>query len=586
MNIATPVMLVFLLLCSQATDGHEVKDLKYGAVLFEFYQQKYFETLVEYEYADARGGIQLHGDYPNLLKGGVSLSYGLDEQAQDIFSDLIAENTDEMVQNRAWYFLAKMLYLRGDIERAAAMLSTIQGTVPQEIGQEYLYLAALINIKLGYFDEAEKISHKFNRKSPYAPFLYFNLGVALGKQKDYGRAIKSLEKSAAYADGSSELERLADRSNIVIAYLYDESQDERNATASINRVSTAGIFSNSALLGAGWSFVNSGVYREALAPLGILEQRSMAIPEVQEAVLLVPHVYEKMNLPGRAAEGFISAYDRYEETLDQLEKAREALKGADVLELFVSNLDDVVGESDWFGTAPSVSVNPLSPFLLDLMSDHSFQSVLKDLRDLYAIRNNLNSWKDKQDDFAVILGSRSVALDSAVRMQEAEACSERKADLQADYIALIQQAEQLNAEERERVQWLFDDIVFELDNAGMMAEQLKTPPGVALNTDYYAAQVTHNMLALDEALETTGVLIGKVENVMLELVNTELGIHEERLKYYRVQSHLAKVRILDRSLADLDVPAQVDHKDEPDSETEPVSLKKEGAVRVDDDDAA
>ena len=41
---------------------------------------------------------------------------------------------------------------------------------------------------------------------------------------------------------------------------------------------------------------------------------------------------------------------------------------------------------------------------------------------------------------------------------------------------------------------------------------------------------------------------------MLELINAELDVHEERLKYYRVQAHLAKARILDRSLAALDNP--------------------------------
>jgi tetratricopeptide (TPR) repeat protein len=586
MNTAIHVALVFLLLFSQATMGHEVKDLKYGAILFEFYQQKYFETLVEYEYAQERGGIQQHGDYPELLKGGVSLSYGLDEQAQNIFSKLIAENTDETVQNRAWYFLAKMLYLRGDIERAAVTLSNVHGTIPREIDQEYLYLAALINIKLGHFDEAGKFSRKFNRKSPYAPFLYFNLGVALGKQKDYDQAIKALKKSASYADGSRELERVADRSQMAIAYLYAENHDATEANASINRVSSSGIFSNRALLGAGWSFVNSGSYREALAPLGVLEQRSMAIPEVQEAVLLVPHVYEKMNLPGRAAEGFISAVDRYDATLDQLETAKQALKGADVLELFVSNLDDVLGESDWFGTAPSVSINPLSPFLLDLMSDHSFQSVLKDLRDLYAIRNNLNSWKNRQNDFGVILGSRSVSMDAGDYRQKVEAGSEQVAALRADYAALTQQAEQLNSEDRERVQWLIDDIDFELGNAGMMTEQLMTTPGYAFHTEHYAAQVKSNMHALDEALEKNNELIGKVEKVMLELVNAELRIHEERLKYYRVQSHLAKVRILDRSLADLDAPAEGRHKNEPETREEPVSLEKEESVNEGDGNAA
>lgn len=577
---------VCLLAYSQVAIGHDVKDLKYGAVLFEFYQQKYFETLVEYEYAYERGGIQNHGDYPELLKGGVSLSYGLDEQARDIFANLIAANTAEEVQNRAWFFLAKMLYLRGDIERAAAMMSNVHGTMPREIDQEYLYLAALINIKLGYFDEAEKISGSFNRKSSYAPFLYFNLGVALGKQKDYARAVSNLKKAVAYTDGTGELDRLADRSHMAIAYLYADKQDTDNAYFYINQVSTTGVFSNRALLGSGWSSVNSGSYREALAPLRILQQRSMAIPEVQEAVLLVPHVYEKLGLAGRAADGFISAYDHYGTALEQLGSAKEALKDADVLELFVRNLDEMLGESDWFGTAPSVSINSLSPFLLELMSDHSFQSVLKDLRDLYAIRNNLNNWKQKRDDFDVIINARSASLGTSNRAQQIKTGSEQLADIQTGYSTLTQLAAALDTEDQERVQWLLSDIQFEINSARLMTEQLETPPGFSLNTEHYASLVKNNMDALDKELEKTNQLIDKVESVMLELVNAELGIHEERLKYYRIQSHLAKARILDRSLADLDAPAEDEHEDEPESKLPPAPSDEHEHPSQGDGDAA
>jgi tetratricopeptide (TPR) repeat protein len=548
-------MAVGLAVCSPTAFGHEVKDLKYGAVLFEFYQQKYFETLVEYDYAAARGGIHNHGNYPELLKGGVSLSYGLDLQAKEIFSKLIAEQTSEEVRNRAWYYLAKMLYLRGDVDRAAATLANIRGAMPHDIDQEYRYLAALINIKLGYFDEAKSISRSFDDDSPYAPFLYFNLGVAFGKQKHYTRAVADLKRAAAYADGSDELDRLADRAHMAMAYLYAAEKDFPDASAEIGQVSTTGVFSNRALLGSGWASVNSGSYREALVPLSVLEQRSIAIPEVQEAVLLVPHVYEQLGLPGRAAEGFIDAYDRYGSALEQLNRAKETLKDADVLELFVRNLDQMLGESDWFGAAPSASLNALSPFLLELMSDHSFQSVLKDLRDLYAIRNNLNSWKRKQGDFEVIIESRSALLDVKRRKEAISTYSKQQAELQARYRALTQRAAALGEEDRKRIQWLLSDIQFEINSAKMMVQQMQDAPDIAMNTDSYALRVTDNMDALDKELKRTDELIHKIEDVLLELVNAELDIHEERLKYYRVQAQLAKVRILDRSLVDLNEPA-------------------------------
>jgi tetratricopeptide (TPR) repeat protein len=529
-----------------------VKDLKYGAVLFEFYQQKYFETLVEFAYAEERGGIRNHGTYPELLKGGVSLSYGLDQQAKSIFSQLIAQNTSPAVQNRAWFYLAKMMYLRGEIDSSATTLANIQGKIPKDIDQEYRYLGALANIKLGRFDQAESISSSFDKNSSYAPFLYFNLGVALGKQHSYASAIANLEKAASYRNRSQELDRLADRANMAIAYLYDEKGDSANAYRQTKLVHTTGIFSNRALLGSAWASVNNDLFREALAPLTVLQERSMAVPEVQEAVLLLPYVYEKLGLIGRAADGFIKAYDRYTESLAQIDRAKETLRDADVLELFVRNMDDVLDESDWFGTAPSISLNSLSPFLLDLMSDHSFQSVLKDLRDLYAIRNNLEAWKRKRADFKVILNARSASFGAEAIPPDATSYIELNAENQEKHDALELRASSLSSEDRERVQWLLDDIQFGIDVADAKLDHFSAGPDVSVNATGYGRLVEQNMQTLEQELERTNALISEVEAVLLELVNAELEVHKERIKYYRIQAHLAKARILDRSLANLD----------------------------------
>jgi len=575
--LAMTIIFVFVSMFTIHASAVEkrVKDLKYGVVLFEFYQQKYFDTLVEFEYANEKGGIMDHGSYPDVLKGGVSLSYGLDEQASDIFSSVLAVNTIPEVQNRAWFYLAKMLYLRGDIQQSATTLSNIHGSMPGDIDQEYRYLAALINIKLGYFEEARVISASFDKKSNYAPFLYFNLGVTLGKQKDYANAIDILSKAATFSDSGDNLRRLADRSHMAMAFLYDEENDQESALEHINHVSSTGVYSNRALLGSGWVSVNSGNYKEALAPLNALQTRSLAIPEAQEAVLLVPHVYEKLGLPGRAADGFISAYDRYSTALDQLEHARESLNDAEVLELFVRNLDAMLVDNDWFGTAPSVSLNPLSPFLLELMSDHSFQSILKDLRDLYAIRNNLEYWKQKRDDFEVMIEARTHTFHEKDRNLLIAEALQQQASHQEHYAKLKQKVSMMEHHEQNRLQWLLADVQFELDSALAMTKQLESTVGFKSDAEDYALSVEHAMVRLDKELANTNDLIDKVENVMVELINTELGVHEKRLKYYRVQSHLAKARILDRSLADLEVSD--------DKQTVEVKELPQDVVQPDDD---
>jgi hypothetical protein len=220
------------------------------------------------------------------------------------------------------------------------------------------------------------------------------------------------------------------------------------------------------------------------------------------------------------------------------------------------------------------------------MSDHSFQSVLKDMRDLYSIRNNLNHWKRKQNDFDVIIDARSVMLNTKGREQNIISFSEEQADLQTRYVAMKQSAAGLDKEEQELVQWLLSDIQFELNSAEMMLDQLSASPGISFNTEHYASLVTSNMDVLEEELEKTNELINKVENVMIELINAELDVHEERLKYYQVQSHLAKVRILDSTLSELDGPAEDAERDKPESRQSPTASGGKKPGLAGDDDAA
>jgi hypothetical protein len=216
-------------------------------------------------------------------------------------------------------------------------------------------------------------------------------------------------------------------------------------------------------------------------------------------------------------------------------------------------MDEMLEDSDWFGTAPSVSLNSLSPFMLDLISDHSFQSVLKDLRDLYAIRNNLEGWKRRQDDFDVIIGARSASdRRSRAGNHNMSRYAKKQTALQVQHEALVQRAARLDREERDRVTWLLDDIQSKIGSAAMLVELLGAGSAEVADTRDYARLVRANMDVLEQELARTNELIGKVEHVLLGLINAELDIHEERLKYYRVQAHLAKARILDSSLASLD----------------------------------
>ncbi|WP_417567392.1 hypothetical protein [Marinobacter sp.] len=529
----------------------EVHDLKYGAILFEFYQQNYFEALVEYAWAEEHGGIQNHGTYPELLKGGVSLSYGLDTQAEEIFTRVARGNLTEEVRNRAWFYLGKMQYLRGDTSAAAHNLGNVHGGLPEAVDSEYRYLAALVNVKLGYFSAAESVADSIDTDSPFAPYFYFNLAIAFGAQQAPDRAIAALEKVIDLNDGSEELRRLADRARMALSFLYAGRDDQTSAGVQLSRISSTGAYSNRGLLGASWMAINDGAFRDALGPLDVLAKRSISLPEVQEAILLQPHVYEQLGLNGRAAQGFIEADRKFRDALDWLDKARRSLDQADVMELFVRNLDEVLGESDWFGRAPSVSVNYLSPFLVELMSDHSFQSLLKDLRDLYAIRNNLERWQARRDDFDVILAARARSLDGGSHRTGMASLRGQLKESRQQYQILSKRLMELAPEDRETLQWRLEDLAFDISRGEQMLEAVSGAQTITDGVRFEQA-VVQMMAQVDARLVRTEGLIAQLEDVMLTLVSTELDIHEQRLKQYQVEAQLAKVRILDRSLQSLD----------------------------------
>ncbi|SFN20206.1 tetratricopeptide repeat protein [Marinobacter pelagius] len=534
----------------------EARDLKYGAVLFQYYQQNYFETLVEYAWAEEHGGIANHGTYPELLKGGVSLSYGLDEQAESIFDRLAESNLSEPVRNRARFFLGKMQYLRGEADTAARNLNQIRGELPDSVDAEYRYLAALVNVKLGYLDAGKTVADTISEDSPYAPYFYFNLAIALEGQGRTSAAIDALSRVLELNDGSAELQRLADRARMALAHVYASHEDNLNAGLQLASINTTGAYSNRGLLGASWMAINAGEFRRALAPLDVLTTRSLALPEVQEAILLRPHVYERMGLEGRAAKDFIAADRQFRTTLRELEAAREGLKDADVLELFVRNLDDVLDESDWFGRAPAVAVNRLSPFLVELMSDHSFQSVLKDLRDLYAIRNNLERWKERRSDFDTIMAARAGSADGPSHGDRVRLISRSLTVARDRREALKARLAGLPEDKRESIEWLLEDLTFEITRAESALAALQGSKALSDNS-YFEQSVSRMMAEVDARLVQTEGLIARLEDVMLALVTTELDIHEQRLRQYQVEAQLAKVRILDRSLQTLNPDEEV-----------------------------
>ena len=166
--IASGLVFTSLIASMQANADEEIKlrDLKYGTILFDYYQQNYFASLIGYEVANSRGELNHQINEALLLNGGMTLSYGLPDDAESIFKKLLGVkgadantekpdiNITDEVRNKAWFYLAKMYYHKGEGKKAAVTLGYIHGDIPSDIQNEFNYLETHINI------------HKNNHKLP------------------------------------------------------------------------------------------------------------------------------------------------------------------------------------------------------------------------------------------------------------------------------------------------------------------------------------------------------------------------------------------------------------------------------------
>lgn len=553
---------------NQANAEQQVKlrDLKYGTILFDYYQQNYFSSLIGYEVANSRGELNHQIDEARLLHGGMTLSYGLPDDAEKIFQKLLnrdpsgdsdnAEITDE-VRNKAWFYLAKMYYYKGETKKAGITLGYIQGDIPSDIHNEYNYLATLINIRNGNLNSVTQALESVMKGSVFEPYLIFNLAssqLTSGKIKD---SESNFQKVVAYAKShpAEEFQVLADRAKQALAHIDIEQKDLLSAWTHLQFVRTTGLYSNRALLSYGWTAIKLERYDVAIPALSALDRRSISISEVQEAKVLLAHLYEQQGAPRTALKQYLLAERAFAEGIDSIASARRIIDGQRIPEEFVINLDAMMDETDWYGSEPSLDYNKLTPFLIELMSSNAFHGVLKELRDLYALRENLNYWSRQAKEHQLIISHRHQGWSSETLHDFVTISRAQKESMEIQISELGLHAKTLSVKEQDRFDPLLnsmkDDFKY-LEKNFEKIEKIEKPYQESEKTLRWMAELHKR---IEQKRQKTDNMIKKLESVMRVVVNAELDKHEERMRYYWAQARLGKARLYDQTLNSIEEDA-------------------------------
>ena len=388
-----------------------VKAVHYGDTLFQFFQDKHFSAITGLMTSQHFDRVAPQGDEAEVLRGGLLLSYGVHNEAGQIFAQLIDKGAAPSVRDRAWFYLAKIRYQRGLPAQAEAALARIEGPLPAALAEEHVLLQAqLLMARRDFAAAANALGRLADAQPPRAgPSLFarFNLGVALVRSGDVVRGSALLDEIGRAPADNEEQRSLRDRANLALGVAALQEQRTDDAARFLARVRLDGLHANKALLGFGWTAAAQQQPAKALVAWTELAARDASDPAVLEARIALPYAHAELGAYGPSLQGYeqaVSAFDSESQRLDDTIAAIRTGKLIDgLLEL------NPAGEMGWFASVRSLPELPHAAHLSQVLAQHEFQEAFKNVRDLVFLERNLQQWRDNLLVFRDMLAHRRQA---------------------------------------------------------------------------------------------------------------------------------------------------------------------------------
>jgi len=586
-----------------------VRDLHFGDALFYYYQGKDFEAITRLIAYRDWGRMPHHDAETNLLLGGLYLSLGLHNEAGERFETLLTQSVPEGVRNRAWFYLGKVWYARGYLDRAERAIKEVQGRLTPDLEAERMHLLSNILMRQQRFDEAISLLNTWKGtkdQSDWLAYAQYNLGVALVRKGLITEADPFLSSVGTLETGRRELRSLRDRANLALGYAYLQNNQPALAKPVLERVRLDGPFSNKALLGVGWANAAEGQFEAALTPWMELRDRNLLDSAVQEAYLAIPYAFAKLNANAQAAQNYELAIQSFDSETVNLDASIDEINQGKMLDKLLKR--DENEHYGWFWQLREIPDAAQSRYLYHLLAGHDFQEGLKNYRDLAFLGGTLAKWQDSIVAFDDMLDTRERAYAERVPQADAVLNSGRLdkygndraiAGGQLDQIEAGQDVAALGTPE-ERDQWarilrleaalvaapnddetnvirektrLAKGVLYwrmaesfkarvwnerrtlkDLDQALREAQNRwvrvqKARGSMPLNTGEFAARVDALRTRLDAAQVRLADVAKQQNGLLEELARHELEQQKERIGTYQIQARFALASIYDRAAA-------------------------------------
>ena len=394
--------------------GGDLKDLYFGEALYLAYQGQFFDAIqrLDTEIAQYRSldqpeldTLHYYIDNAEFSVGDFELNYRMHQRAGRAIKAVLEGAVDESVRNEAAFRLARIHFQKDQLDDAQNALGRIQGTVPAEIRDDVEFLRANIDMATGRPGDAVKVLQQFNSDESLSGFVAYNLGIALFRDGRTQEAIEQLDKAGNLQPTDDAGLAIRDKSNLVLGSMLFESGDFERAKQSLERVRLDGLFSNEALLRAGWAEASARQYERALVPWNILMEREPTDRAVQEAMLAVPHAYADLNLYGNAAMMYEKAVDQFSKQIEKVDASIGRIREGRFLKALIR--EESRQDETWVIRLRSLPDAPETYYLMELMASHDFQTAMHNYLDLEDLKSRLMVWQTSLDAFEDIIRLRS-----------------------------------------------------------------------------------------------------------------------------------------------------------------------------------
>jgi len=419
-----------------------VQDLAYGEVLFYFFQDDHFTALTRLLAAQTRNELPAHAEEAELLLGGLYLSYGQHRLAGQIFERLLEQSVDPALHDRAWFFLAKIWHQRGYLPESESALLRIKDELPDEFEPERQMLHAQVLMEQQRFEEALTMLEAWRRpRDKWVGYSKFNIGVALVRLGRIEEGAAVLAEVGKPDPDDPDSDALRDKANVALGYAWLQAARPIEAKPSLQRVRLNGPYSNTALLGIGWSDAVLENYQAALSPWVELRGRDLLDSAVQESLLAVPYAFAQLGADKQAADYYVDAIESFGREGRRLDRSIEAiLDGSLIAELLAQQ---AATGSGWYWRLDKIPDSVESRYLYDLMATHRFQEGLKSYRDLVFLNEDFERWAESLSAFDDILDTKQRAydrrlpvIDASLARMDLDEMAEYRVQLESRLIAI------------------------------------------------------------------------------------------------------------------------------------------------------